>query len=469
MQPDSDWINNDVGQSGTIKFNLQPITHNMTRMSIKFYVSNHAFVNDTCQLFAQLFKSDQTTKLSDKIKLSTQNSLANGTDALFEAHFTSLDISASDAEWDAAIIQIWWVYQIRGTSPVLDLDATTGLTIHTESYPPNNGYHRIVFNNSTTDRVLGQINCFETTATSADFGLYMYEGYDNPTHNTMTLQVEAQTNYDADLELAAYGNSGNDSPAIVHLYSNNAYPEIGMQGIIYASDGMNLGGSNTPSRGQIVLDQGSGDGYILTGLSSDLTALTTQGMDTNETFIQISKISGLNGGVLIKGGAEGSADRALQLVGSANTPTAVRTTAGFAPLVLIGQIDGTSVGADNNAVALYSGPYMRWVMQGDGDTYQDGDMYDTQDFTPDFLDDVSAIRATMIATGKAIISKIKPDVDYTKEYLEELELLNGKHRNRSKLSELHSGAIWQLHERLVNIEQKKSLFERICTMFSRRK
>jgi len=139
-----------------------------------------------------------------------------------------------------------------------------------------------------------------------------------------------------------------------------------------------------------------------------------------------------------------------------NTDTSTNTTS-IAALELRGwEKSGTSVtamGDTDNVIALRNGTTTRWILKGDGDTYQDGDMYDAQNFTPDIYDDVALVRATMLLSPDAIRTDYDDSVQYTRKDLEEIGLIKGEHRNRSKQTATNSGAIWQLHQRIADLEK----------------
>jgi hypothetical protein len=125
--------------------------------------------------------------------------------------------------------------------------------------------------------------------------------------------------------------------------------------------------------GAVTLDQGANDTAILSLQSSDVAHGITDWADT-DTFANAGKYSATEGGVSIRGFSENVA--AVQILGAATNDDTTKSAAGLAPVILrASKKTGTTigaVGADGNLVAIRNGTNTRWIVDEDGDTWQQG-------------------------------------------------------------------------------------------------
>ena len=108
---DSDWINNAIAPGAVEYFPLltdPPEAFGVAvSATIRTRVSGFNFWGQSLTLFAQLYKADETTALSDEITVTTvlANSAFNNTAAL---DFTGLDTSAGKPAWVGAKVRYRW-------------------------------------------------------------------------------------------------------------------------------------------------------------------------------------------------------------------------------------------------------------------------------------------------------------------------------------------------------------------------
>ena len=222
-------------------------------------------------------------------------------------------------------------------------------------------------------------------------------------------------------------------------------------GGVNVSDGLYIGDDTgtPPAIGTLILDQGALDGVILECISSDMDD-SNQGMNTDNTYFQIQKIVAASGGAWMKGASEDV--YGIAILGSANTATATKSAAANAPVLIVGQVDNAAVGTSNNAIALRSGQYTRWIMQGDGEVYMDGTNNESQ---WDEEDDVSLIRASMGKGLGVIQGKWDEFVSRNRQDLIDLGIVTDTgFVSQQKMMKLQNGAIWQLHQRIAELEDQ---------------
>ncbi len=158
--------------------------------------------------------------------------------------------------------------------------------------------------------------------------------------------------------------------------------------------------------GSITIQQGAADGEALSLKSSDVAHAATDITET-DTYGFLEKISGVAGGLSVRGvkDADGGNYNALQLNGYlAEAPDTTKSTVGRAVIEVLGaQTSGsslTNMTADANVVALrtYRGGANAtlWLLDEDGDTWQDGGATLNDLVT---VNDVQYVQASAVGTG----------------------------------------------------------------------
>ncbi|RLC99126.1 MAG: hypothetical protein DRI46_10045 [Chloroflexi bacterium] len=218
-------------------------------------------------------------------------------------------------------------------------------------------------------------------------------------------------------------------------YTKLTAPVFRVTGDVAIGSGLYVGSSDMedPNSGQLILDQGSGDGKILSLRSSDYDDVSgNSAMDTDEWFY-IQKYNGDSAGAVIKGA--GDATRGIYMIGTAETAHSATGRTAIAPIILSGRVDNTSVGDANNAVILGSGTIMRWILKGDGEVHND---YSSSMAVYDKEDDMQLISAVANTLGGDIIQNEWEDfLMYNADDLERLGIVkkNGfvSQQNMTKL------------------------------------
>ena len=78
----------------------------LTSVNIKIHVVPTGFVSDTCDLYAQIFQSDETTSLTDELKVADQASSGMQTVTLTNP------TASNKSTWDGARVKLRWDYTI---------------------------------------------------------------------------------------------------------------------------------------------------------------------------------------------------------------------------------------------------------------------------------------------------------------------------------------------------------------------
>jgi parallel beta-helix repeat protein len=206
--------------------------------------------------------------------------------------------------------------------------------------------------------------------------------------------------------------------------------------------------------GGIILDQGAGDGEILATQSSDV-AHTYTAVTAADTYGQIKKVFGGAGGLEITGFTE--ATRGLDLRGATTTDPSGKATTSNGAIVLEGtkvsSNDYGDMGTDANIVVIRNNGTTRFIFDVEGSAHADVEWTTFDDF-----DDVQLVRALDVAKGD-IPSEFGQWLKYNESDLEKVGILHpeeGGRRmiNTTRLQQLHNGAIWQLSERVRQLEEK---------------
>ena len=185
------------------------------------------------------------------------------------------------------------------------------------------------------------------------------------------------------------------------------------------------------------------------------------GMTTNirtDAGGNISLASATSGGLEIAGWDEG--DRALRIVGIVTNDNALRATNATAPIQLQGAIkSGTTVGdlaVDKNLLVVQNNVTTRFILDSDGDSHQDVGTAWTN-----FDDENDAVLLRDLANAvspDSVRTKFGEFIFYNKGELERLGLVSFEGPtpfvNMSRLTMLHTGAIWQLYTRIDSLEQR---------------
>jgi hypothetical protein len=191
--------------------------------------------------------------------------------------------------------------------------------------------------------------------------------------------------------------------------------------------------------------QAAYDWDILEMRSSDVVHGMTTIANTS-SFGTFGKNNSDTGGLLIRGLGEGSVG--LNLAGYA---TLVGTGAGNAAVQISAfKRSGTGIvdfAAGENIFAVRNNITTQFYIQGNGNFFYNGvgAAYDTHD-------DVGLLRALSRTWSQTIEGTWDRFVTYNREHLESAGILAGDFVNGAALNRLLTGAIWQLHERVAELE-----------------
>jgi hypothetical protein len=220
--------------------------------------------------------------------------------------------------------------------------------------------------------------------------------------------------------------------------------------------------SNANSAAGLTINQGAADDAILSLKSSDVAHGMTSQAET-DTYVKVQKAEATNGAMLLKGLGAGNYGIVFQPYYT--TDTATRSTAGIAPFLvdcyLKSGTTGGSPAADKNIVAFASGGNTRFILDSDGDSFQDVGTAWTQFDTHDDVLVLNSLAAEVSRKGDPWKARIRRycadslDVMLTRKQMQDLKLVtfnrDGHHFvNMSKLAMLNTGAIRQIAQ-----EQRK--------------
>ena len=132
---------------------------------------------------------------------------------------------------------------------------------------------------------------------------------------------------------------------------------------------------NTKMTQGLTIGQGGNDDEILAFKSSDVAHGVTDHAET-DTYGNIEKFSGDSGGMRLRGYSEDVVSASLE--GVATNDNTTKSTAGLGVVELIARKkSGTgygNVGADANIVVMRNHTTTRWILDEDGDTWQQGEI-----------------------------------------------------------------------------------------------
>lgn len=218
----------------------------------------------------------------------------------------------------------------------------------------------------------------------------------------------------------------------------------------------------------LCLNQGAADNVIISLKSSDVAHGVTDLLET-DTYGAFRKYVAGNGGLEVLG-VEDTGDTGLALTGVAVTANATRSTAGAAAIMLKGSLKSTttvaSIGADKNILSVSDNGTVRFILDTDGDSFQD---VGTAWTNFDDFDDPKLLTALSVGVSKAgdpVREQFAAVLDEYRPQLEKAELVtfndDGHHFvNMSRLTMVLTGAVRQLAgkleetmARLTGAEQK---------------
>jgi hypothetical protein len=208
----------------------------------------------------------------------------------------------------------------------------------------------------------------------------------------------------------------------------------------------------------VTIDQSTAADQLLSMKSTGSVAHGMTTLTDTATYGVNAKVSGAGGGLWVRGFSSGIIG--LYLQGNHTTDSAAHTVAGSAAIYMEGNLkSGTTTGAltaNANILAVASNGSAKFLVDVEGDLFADGSaptIYDS-------YDDVALVRTHDLFTARAkhaagiLLSSGDAFIKYNEDTLVSLGILgaplaDGGLTNITRLQRLHSGAIWQLGERLV--------------------
>ena len=229
-------------------------------------------------------------------------------------------------------------------------------------------------------------------------------------------------------------------------------------GIFYINDN-----SNADMTIGLTINQGANDNALLSFKSSDVAHGRTSQLET-DTFVYFSKYSATEGGLFLEI-ARGNAGNtgigpALGLRASVQVDNTAKTTAALAPYLFdSGLQSGTTIGnhgVNANLFVIRGGGTGRFIFDNEGSGHADVEWVAFAAH-----DDLAMVR-DMEAT---LLARERPDQTYRRHALEEVGIIgkgswheeDGRLKamvNFTKLAMLHHGALIQIAERFVLMEQR---------------
>lgn len=256
--------------------------------------------------------------------------------------------------------------------------------------------------------------------------------------------AEGGSDAGSDLEIVAFDDSGvtlrSLNPA---LYLNRAQGWIGINET-----------ANANMTSGLTINQLATDDEIVSLKSSDVAHSFTSETEA-DTYGRFQKQVATEGGLIIDGFSEGSSGG---IVLAANNGAGITTkgNASLGGIALVSfLISGSARGSHNaneNLLVVRENATTVWIVDAEGDTHRDGTSN-----TFDDHDDVQLIRALDHALSPARLIKNEFDdfLKYNRDDLIEAGILSeGNFLNESQLLRLHSGAFWQMSEKIHRLEEK---------------
>ncbi len=245
--------------------------------------------------------------------------------------------------------------------------------------------------------------------------------------------------YDHSTDDMFFSTNGNGSAYALVLTDNN---QIGTSGETAPDVG----------EGGITLDQNAGDGKILTLKSSDIAHGITDDAET-DTFFDIQKSSGTEGGVFMQGFSEGTLG--MMLFGVHVTDNTAKSTSATGCIEMRGKLKSGSgsgaVGSDANILVIRNHATSQFIFDAEGTFHSN-----VGTATYDGYDDAHLVRAMDLSTSTKglIASKFDDFIQYNHEDLATAKIVGREEDgtpnsmvNWTAMSQLHNGAIWQQYEK----------------------
>lgn len=206
----------------------------------------------------------------------------------------------------------------------------------------------------------------------------------------------------------------------------------------------------------LTINQGAADDSILELKSSDVAHGVTTVTET-DTYGLFRKFVAANGGLEILG-LDDAATTGLALTAVAVTADATRSTAGVAPIMLKAQLkSGTgvaTVGADKNILTVSDDGTVRFILDSDGDSFQDVGVAWTNFDDYDDAKLLTALSVGVSKEGDPVREHFSGVLDEYRPELEKAKLVqfndDGHHFvNMSRLTMVLTGAVRQLSGQLA--------------------
>lgn len=258
----------------------------------------------------------------------------------------------------------------------------------------------------------------------------------------------------------AFRNNADDANNLIITNAGVATVRAGFiltAGIAYIGDNANA----SMTQG-LTINTGGSDDEALALKSSDVGHGMT-GLAETDTYAKFWKTQAAAGGLRLTGlkDADGVAGLAVYLDGAlGEAADTTHTAAGVAivqanAVVTDGGTGVTGAAANSNLFAVSNNDSTRFIVDAEGDLFADG-----SDVTVyDEYDDVALVRAYELArvnaknAGGVLLTKGDEFVRYNEQTLVDLGILGaplaeGGLTNITRMQKLHSGALWQMSERL---------------------
>ncbi len=252
------------------------------------------------------------------------------------------------------------------------------------------------------------------------------------------------------------GGSANNDTRMVFLLNDGSLTEkmrLNSAGILNVG---NYIGSTQMTRG-VVINQGTATNEALAIASDAVNHGITDVADTDVYFAVRPESSTGTARLL---GLCGSTTRttALQLWAAGQVEDTTDTSTSRAVIELQAQkklgSSATAIGSTGNMVVISNNGTAKWLIKGNGDTHRAGT--DQGNASLDAWDDAMLARTfdLVMAPDSVIESEFDRFIRYKQEDLVKAGILSesGEMYNESQLIRLHNGAIWQLAQRIMRLE-----------------
>lgn len=218
--------------------------------------------------------------------------------------------------------------------------------------------------------------------------------------------------------------------------------------------GISAGYTFSPNSGQLVSDIGTSDWNAIVLLATPTVAHGMTTIASTNSYGTLGKNNTDAGGLLVQGLGETIVGLNLAGYGTTTSTTEATSSNGAVQLSAF-KADGTgttSYGNDDNILAVRNSTSTQFIVKGDGQIFSNAAHSTYDDFA-----DAELVRAVTLARSPAglIRSKFDEWVRYNRDDLERLGLLSpGGFINVTGMQALHSGAIWELHRRIKELEMR---------------